>query len=143
METLERMIPWGRDFENFFEDLGELTAFPSLGGVPRVETYQKNGTYVIKADLPGMEAKNIQVWVEGSHLIIQGERKMDQDTHKKTFRRKEILYGAFQRSILLPPGLKVEKMKAKVHKGVLEITTPMEKEVLPKEVKIEIEKSAH
>jgi HSP20 family protein len=109
---------------------------------PRVESYHKNGGYVIKADLPGMNAKDIHVMVEGDCLIIQGERKMDRETKRREFPRREVFYGTFQRAVPLPRGLKAEAMKAKYHDGVLEITAPVEKGHLPKEVKVEVEKTA-
>jgi HSP20 family protein len=107
-----------------------------------VESYHKNGSFVIKADVPGVKAKDIHVMVEGDHLLIQGERKMDRETKKRDLRRKEVFYGAFQRSVPIPRGLKTEAIKAKYHDGVLEITAPVEKAHLPKEVKIEVEKTA-
>jgi HSP20 family protein len=109
---------------------------------PRVESYQKNGSYVIKADLPGVKAKDIHVMVEGDRLIIQGERKMDRETKKRDFRRREVFYGAFQRSVPIPRGLREDEIKAKYHDGVLEITAHVEKAHLPKEVKVEGEKNA-
>jgi HSP20 family protein len=136
---------WNRDFEEFFEDFLEPSWTETLGfrrWTPRVESYHKNGSYVIKADLPGVDPKDIHVTVEGDHLIIQGERKMDRETKRRDFRRREVFYGAFQRSVPVPRGLKAEAMKAKYHDGVLEITAPVEKGHLPKEVKVEVEKTA-
>jgi HSP20 family protein len=136
---------WDRDFEEFFEDFLEPSWREALGfgrWTPRVESYHKNGGYVIKADLPGMNAKDIHVMVEGDCLIIQGQRKMDRETKSRDFSRREVSYGAFQRAVPLPRGLKAEAMKAKYRDGVLEITAPVEKGHLPKEVKVEVEKTA-
>ena len=110
--------------------------------LPRVESYQKNGSYVIKADLPGVKPKDIHLTIEGDHLIIQGERKMDKETKKRDFRRWEVFYGTFQRSVPIPRGIKVDGIKAKYHDGVLEITAPLEKAHLSKEVKIELVETA-
>ena len=67
---------WDRDFEDF--SAPSRTEVEKLGRwLPRVESYQKNGNYVIKADLPGVKAKDIHVAVEGDRLLIQGERKRD------------------------------------------------------------------
>jgi len=146
------LIPWrpfsalrDRDFEDFFDDLAE----PFWGEtektghwLPRVESYRKDGNYVIKADLPGVKAKDIHVTVEGEHLLIQGERKRDRETKGKDFRRKEVFYGAFQRSVPIPRGVKADEIKAKYHDGVLEIIAPVEKVHSPEEVRIEVEKIA-
>jgi HSP20 family protein len=112
------------------------------GWTPRVESLHKNGSYVIKADLPGVNPKDIHVTLEGERLIIEGERKMDREMKRKDFRRREVFYGAFRRSVPIPRGLKAEGIKAKYHDGVLEITAPVEKGYLPKEVKVEVEKVA-
>ncbi|NWG75368.1 MAG: Hsp20/alpha crystallin family protein [Rubrivivax sp.] len=131
---------WVRGFEDFWgsswveiEDVGRW--------YPHVESYQKNGSYVIKADLAGVKAKDIQVMVEGDSLIIQGERKMDRETKKRDFRKREVFYGTFQRSVPMPPGLSANDIKAKYHDGVLEISAHVKKGHLPKEVKVE-EKTA-
>lgn len=136
---------WDRDLEEFFEDFLEPAGPETLDfrrWTPRVESYHKNGSYVIKADLPGVNPKDIHILVEGDHLVLQGERKMDKETKGRDFSRREVFYGAFQRSVPIPRGLRAEAIKAKYHDGVLEITAPMEKTHLPKEVKVEVEKTA-
>ena len=146
------LIPWrpigmggDRDFEEFVEDFLEPVGTETLGirrWTPRVESYHKNGSYVVKADLPGVNPKDIHIMVEGESLILQGERKMERETRRREFSRREVFYGAFRRSVPIPRGLRVEAIKAKYHDGVLEITAPMEKAHLPKEVKVEVEKAA-
>jgi len=60
-------------------------------------------------------------------------------TKKRDFYRREFSYGSFERSITLPEGMKAEDLKATFHDGVLELTAPMPKEALPKEVKVQIQ----
>lgn len=139
--------PFGRLWDWDFEDLTESFLEPTRKEMedfrwsPRVETYQKNGNYMIKADLPGVEAKDVHVTVEGGCVTIEGERKMDKEVKRKDLRRKEVFYGSFRRSLPIPKGLKVEEIKAKYHAGVLEITAPVEKEYLPKKIEVEVQKS--
>ena len=118
---------WDWDMEDFFEDFLEPSRW-------------KDGSYVIKADLPGVDAKNVHVTVEDGYLTIEGERKADREGKKKDLRRKEVFYGSFRRSMPIPKSLKVEGIKAKFHDGVLEISVPMDKALLPKAVKVEVEK---
>ena len=135
---------WDREFEELLEDFAEPSWREPLNvrrWAPRVESYHKNGSFVIKADVPGVKAKDIHVMVVEDHLIIQGERKMDRETKKKDLLRKEAYYGAFQRSVPIPRGLKTEAMKAKYHDGVLEITAPEDKESLPKKIEVEVQKA--
>jgi HSP20 family protein len=146
------LIPWrppGMGWDRDFEELVEGFLGPASPGtlgfrrwIPRVESYHKNGSYVIKADLPGVNPKDIHIMVEVENLILQGERKMDQETKRRDFSRREVFYGAFQRTVPIPRGLRAEAMKAKYRDGVLEITAPVGKAHLPKEVKVEVEKAA-
>lgn len=124
-------------FAGFMEPMGTK----SVPWAPRVESFRKNGSYVIKADLPGVEAKDIQVTVENGCLTIKGERKMDKEVKNKDLLRREVFYGSFERSIAVPEDLKVEEMKAKYHDGVLEIFAPVEEPVQPKKIEVEAEKS--
>ncbi|NWF53617.1 MAG: Hsp20/alpha crystallin family protein [Syntrophaceae bacterium] len=136
---------WDWDFEDFFEDFEEDLLEPTWidrdrqlpRWAPRVETYHKEGNYIVKADLPGIDPKDVQVTVEGDRLIIQGERKTDKEVKRKDFRKKEVFYGSFRRALPIPKGLKADKIKAKYHNGVLEISAPMDKDQLPKQIKVE------
>jgi HSP20 family protein len=132
---------WDRDFEELVEDfLGPASpeALDFRRWTPRVESYHKNGSYVIKADLPGVNPKDIHIMVEEENLILQGERKMDRETKGRDFSRREVFYGTFQRTVPIPRGLRAEAIKAKYRDGVLEIMAPVEKPHLPKEVKVEV-----
>jgi len=139
-ESFERW--WGEELEDLFENLPEASRGrgETFRWAPRVETFQKNGSYVVKADLPGVNAKDIHVTVDGGYLNIRGERKTDRETRKKNLHRRELFYGSFQRSLPIPKGLKAEEIKAKYHDGVLEITAPLEKALPARELKIEVEK---
>ena len=135
-----RFWDWG--MEDIFQGVMETRDWERERWIPKVEAYRKNGKYVIKADLPGVEAKDIHLSVENNHLTIRGERKLDKETKKKNLRAREIFYGAFQRSLPIPEGLRVDEIKAKYHDGVLEITAPLEKSLPSKEIKIETPKAA-
>jgi len=132
---------WDWDLEEFWEDFREPVSKKEVSWVPRVESYEKDGNYVIKADLPGVEAKDVKITVENGCLTIQGERRMDKEVKEKEVRRRELFYGSFLRTMTVPKGVKTEQVKAKYHEGVLEITAPMEKEALPKKIKVEVEKN--
>lgn len=141
---MEELVPrsflgrfWDWDFEDAFESLMETKGLEKYHWAPKVESYRKNGSYVIKADLPGVEAKDIQVTLENGCLTIKGERKMDKEVKEKNVDRREVFYGSFERSMAVPEGLKTEQIKAKYHEGVLEITVPVEEKLLPKKIEVE------
>ena len=128
---------WESDLGDVFESLMESEGLENYGWTPKVEAYRKNGTYVIKADLPGVEAKDIHVELENGLLTIRGERKMDKEVKDKNVSRREVFYGSFERTMAVPSSLKAEEVKAKVHDGVLEITLPADEKALAKRIKVE------
>jgi HSP20 family protein len=132
---------WDTDMNDVFESFFEPSALKELNWAPKVESYRKNGTYVVKADLPGVEAKDIEVTLEKGCLTIKGERKVDKEVKEKKMERREVFYGSFERSIPVPEGLKPEGVKAKYRDGVLEVTVPVEEKSPPK--KIEVEEAKH
>jgi HSP20 family protein len=96
-----------------------------MGWSPAVEVSQQNGRYNIHAELPGLEPKDVKVDVENDALVIQGERRFEQEANEGGVQRSERQYGLFYRSIPLPDGAKVDQAKAKFHNGVLEVTIPV------------------
>ncbi|MBI4495990.1 MAG: Hsp20/alpha crystallin family protein [Deltaproteobacteria bacterium] len=140
-----QMSPWIQpffeDFEEFFNDFMEPFS-PRAAWFPRVESYRKNGNVVVKADLPGVDPKDVHVTLENGCLTIRGERKESRETREGEVLGSEIYYGSFERSLAIPEGVKGEEIKAKYHDGVLEIIAPLEPSKLPKTVKVEVEKTA-
>ncbi len=131
---------WRRRFETrfprFFEDFeGEEDA----SKLP-IESYVKNGNVVVRADVPGLDPKDIEVSVLGNVLMIKGERKEEQEVKKENYFRREVSYGAFERRVTLPEGAQTDKIKATFKNGVVEVMMPIAKEATAKKVPIE---SAH
>ena len=132
---------WDTDIDDVFESLFEPSALKNFNWAPRVESYRKNGTYVVKADLPGVEAKDIQVTLEKGCLTIKGERKVDKEVKEKKVECREVFYGSFERCIPVPEGLKTDGVKAKYRDGVLEVTIPVEEKNPPKKIEVEESKN--
>jgi HSP20 family protein len=95
---------------------------------PHVETYVKDDALRVRADLPGVDPKAVDISVEGDVLTIRGERKA---VHEEASYR-EVSYGRFERRIRVPDGTDAEKISAKYTNGVLEITVPISKPVTRK-----------
>ena len=104
--------------------------------VPSIESYTKDGKIYIKAELPGVDVKDLDLSITDRELVIKGERKAEKDGKEKDYSYREISYGSFGRRFLLPEGVKSEDLKAAFTNGVLEITIPVPE--LPKARKIEI-----
>ena len=100
-----------------------------------METYRKNGNYVVRFDLPGVDPKDLDVHVEGDLLTIKAEQKAED----KGPEYRETFYGKFERAVTLPRGVKAENIAARYEHGVLELVVPLPVELAGKKIPIQIE----
>jgi HSP20 family protein len=127
-----------RMFGKFFdEDERWLPRWVERPLFPAIETLMRNGNLVVRADLPGIDPKEVELAVEGDRLTIKGERK---EVHEEKGERgyREVSYGRFERTISLPPGVNADSVKATYHDGVLEVTMTAPKGLVPKKVPITV-----
>jgi HSP20 family protein len=114
------------EMDRVFQEVGlEREGNNGLGWSPAIEVFQRDGKYNIRAELAGLEPKDVKVEVENDAVVIQGERKFEQEEKDGGVQRTERQYGLFYRSIPLPEGAKVEQAQAKFHNGILEVTIPV------------------
>jgi HSP20 family protein len=106
---------------------------------PRIDSFVEDGKLTVRADMPGIDPKNIQVNVSGNVLNVRGKREEKKETTKRDFVRREVHYGSYEYSTSLPEGIKAEDVKASYRDGVLELVAPLPKELAPKDVKIQVE----
>ncbi len=115
-------------------DIGSaLTAW-----APSVDIYETPNELVVKADLPDVEEKDIDVRVENNLLTIRGERKFSKEISEDNYLRVERTYGSFSRSFSLPNTVNPEAIKAEYKNGVLTLTLPKREESKPRQVKVNI-----
>lgn len=105
---------------------------------PSVDVYETENELVIKADLPEVAEKDLDVRVENNMLTIRGERKFEQSVKEENYLRMERSYGSFGRSFSLPNTVDAQAIKAQYTDGVLTVTLPKRAESKPKQVKINI-----
>ena len=105
---------------------------------PAVDIYEKDGNIVLKAELPGIDTKDVDVSVENNILTLRGERRFDQEVQRENYQRVERSYGAFTRSFTLPTVVDTEKIKAEFKDGVLRMTLPKKEEAKPKQISINV-----
>ncbi len=105
---------------------------------PRFEITETDETYEMAAELPGMDEKDIEVFVEDDVLTVKGEKKQEREEKRRNYHLTERSYGTFQRSFPLPRGLHSDKVKATFKKGVLSLTLPKTEEAKAHRRKIEI-----
>lgn len=106
---------------------------------PQIDRFMKDGNFVIHADLPGVDPKNIEISVTGNTLLLRGERKTDVEDKKGGYYFHETSCGTFERTLTLPDGCDVNKAHATYKDGVLELSMPVKAEALPKKIKVELD----
>jgi HSP20 family protein len=123
-----------RLFDRDMDDsTGQLTQWPM-----RVDIREDENQIVVKADVPGMEQKDISVNVDNGMLTISGERKFSDDEHKEQYHRVERAYGRFSRSFQMPNTTDPENISASYKNGVLEVTLPKREEAKPRSIQVQI-----
>jgi len=125
-------------FNRFFDDDIFSTDLVETGWNPRVDVYEKDSNVVVKADIPGIEEKNLNIEVEDHVLTISGSKEEEHERKEKSYHQIERSYGSFCRSITLPEGIQGDKIIAEYKKGVLTVTIPKAKEAETKKVKIKV-----
>jgi HSP20 family protein len=131
-----------RIFEDTFRRTGPGTEEDWLGGnwAPAVDIYEHDGNLVLKAELPGIDPKDVDVHVENNVLTLRGERKFDQEVTRESCHRVERAYGTFSRSFTLPNVVDTVNIKAEYKDGVLRVTMPKREEAKPKQIQVQITK---
>ena len=114
-----------RGFGGLHRDFNDQETEAVADWAPRVETYVKDEALHVRADLPGLDPKAVDISVEDDVLTIRGERKAEHESAAY----REVSYGRFERRIRVPDGTEADKITAKFTNGVLEIAVPLPKPV--------------
>jgi HSP20 family protein len=111
-----------------------------LGGswAPAVDIFEREGNIVLKAELPGVDPKDVDIRVENNVMSLRGERKFEAETKRQDYHRVERAYGSFSRSFTLPNVVDTEKIQAEYKDGVLTVTLPQKEEAKPKQISISV-----
>jgi HSP20 family protein len=104
---------------------------------PSVDIFENDNEVVIKAELPGMNVKDIEVRLENNVLMLRGERHFEKEAKEENYHRIEREYGSFSRSFALPTAVNGDKVTAEYKDGVLKICLPKKEEIKPKPIKID------
>ena len=106
--------------------------------VPAIDMSEDEKVYKISAELPGIDAKDIDVSVSGGTLVLKGEKRQEKEEKDKNYHFSERAYGSFERSFPLPSSVDRDKVAADFSKGVLTITLPKTAAAQKPQKKIEI-----
>ena len=130
---MRAMMPFGgmtnlrQDLERFFDRMGEYKwdEFPALGDwAPSMDVSETKEAIMVKAEVPGMEAGDIQISLQEQILTIKGEKRQEKEEKEARYHRLERTYGAFTRSVRLPVAVDGSKVTAAFKNGLLTVTLP-------------------
>ncbi|HUL43181.1 MAG TPA: Hsp20/alpha crystallin family protein [Bacteroidota bacterium] len=106
--------------------------------MPPVDITEDETNFTIRAEVPGVEKKDVSITVQNGVLTVRGEKKEDVEKKDKNVHRVERSYGSFQRSFTLPTTVKSDKIEASYDNGVLTISIPKSEESKPKEIEVKV-----
>ena len=129
MGPFELMRRFTDELDHAFEGLGLTRGGGEIEKwTPSVEICERDNNLVVRAELPGLDSKDVKVEMTDDGLIIQGEKKREHEERQEGFHKSERVYGQFYRHIPLPEGAEVDQAKAQINNGVLEVVIPMSEE---------------
>jgi HSP20 family protein len=121
----------------FFDDwLSPRMSGQARGWAPAVDMIDRDDEIVLRADLPGLEQKDIEVTVDSGVLTVRGERQEEREAKENDYYCCERWAGNFSRSMMLPPGVDTSGIKATFKNGVLEVHIPKSQQTMQKRIQI-------
>lgn len=109
------------------------------GWSPPVDIYETEENIVLKAEVPGLEIKDVSIEVDDNTLVLKGERKLQKNPAEENYHRMERCYGSFNRVFSLPNVVDKDHIRANLREGVLEITVPKITEPGRESIKVAVE----
>jgi HSP20 family protein len=103
---------------------------------PAVDIFETEGEIIVKAELPGVDKKDISLNIEKNVLTLKGERRFEKETKQENYHRIERSYGSFSRSFSIPNLVDEERIRADYKDGILSISLPKREQVKPKQIPI-------
>jgi HSP20 family protein len=144
--VIARYEPWNymdrlhRQIDQIFGDAfaaPAATGENSVSWMPAVDVHEEPDRFLVRADLPGVDTKDISITAENGVLTLRGQRKFEKRDNQRGFERLERIEGTFLRRFTLPDNVNTDDIKASHRNGVLEVTIPKQAAPEPKRVQVE------
>jgi HSP20 family protein len=137
--TMRALLSW--------DPFREMAPFPALeeravAFAPAFDVKETKDAYLFKADVPGIQEKDLEVTMTGNRLTVGGKRDQEKEERNDRYYAYERNYGSFTRSFTLPDGADTDKLSATLEHGVLNISVPKKPEVQPKKIAVKAEGQA-
>ena len=143
--AIVRYEPWSvvnrlhQSLDQFFNESfnsPEASSSPNVTWVPRVDIHEEKDRFVVLADVPGVEPKDIDITADNGVLTVRGQRRAEKRETENGYERIERVSGTFVRRFKLPEGANTESIAAKQTNGVLEVTIPKTPAAQPRKISI-------
>jgi HSP20 family protein len=136
MEMQDRI---NRMFDEFFPGFSPAPwAEERMEWLPLVDVSETDDAVRVTAELPGVQAKDVDISLTEDLLTVRGEKKSEKEEKKRDYHRVERSYGLFTRTVRLPAAVDADKVEATFKDGVLTITMPKQEEAKTRKVKVEV-----
>ena len=137
---LERMRrEMDRLWDSFFEGRASRKVEEVAEWSPTLDVSETKNDLVVKAEIPGIDPKDIDISLANEMLTIKGEKKQEKEEKEENYHLVERSYGSFARTIRLPREVQSDKISASYKNGILKVTLPKSEEAKKKEIKIKVE----
>ena len=134
-ESPSMLSRWPSDLWNWFDN-----AFATSPGLmPSLDIEETDKDVVIRAELPGVEPKDVELFIRNNILTIRGEKCQESETREEGLYRAERRYGSFHREVPLPANVESGKVEATAHNGVLTVRLPKTEEATPRKIEVKTE----
>jgi HSP20 family protein len=110
----------------------------SVGWTPSCDIYEDGDEIVVRAELAGVEPKDVEIRFENGVLTLKGERRLEMEDKRENYHRVELSYGTFTRGFSLPASIDAEKIRAESKHGVLLVHLPKKPEAKPKSIQVKV-----
>jgi HSP20 family protein len=136
---MKNIVQWKpfSEIDRFIDD-SLFPAFPKIGLDLAIDLYEEKGNVIAKMNLPGVDAQELDIVIDGDVLTITGSRQEEHETDEKDYYSKEIRRGSFSRSVSLPSSVEAAKSEASYKDGVLKVTMPSIPGQKEKAVKVKV-----
>ena len=128
-----------RLWDGFFEGKPRRRMDEEGHWLPSVDVSETKNDVVVKAELPGMDPKEIDISLSDGSLVIKGEKKQEKEEKEENYHFIERSYGSFVRTVRLPREVKHDKVSATFKNGILKVVLPKSEEAKAKEIKIKVD----
>ncbi|MBI1804440.1 MAG: Hsp20/alpha crystallin family protein [Ignavibacteriae bacterium] len=139
-DLTNEIVGMQREIDRMFERFRGGTVDDSHASmwIPAVDVVEKESEFIVKAELPGVDRKDVKITVQNDILTISGEKRHEEEKNDRNYQRVERSYGSFQRSFTLPSTVANDRIEAAYDNGILTVSIPKVEEAKRREIEVKV-----